>query len=733
MIKMRIARVAVAPTYAIACAVFVAMAVTFLGGCGSIPAGRSAVDTVEIRGSQGVSASDVESKIATVPSPKLFGLFRGVAYDYEIYDRSVLQRDLARVERYYRGQGYFEARARAGRVIQISPNHVRVEIVVDEGVPSLNRAVRIAGIDAIDPAVAAAVKSAAQDALPAGQRFDESKYKAAQTAILRALTDRAYAYATLKPDCAIDLASHSADYTFSVTPGPPATLGPITIVGLDPDGAGAREQEIPEEPLRRAMALHEGDPYSTAALDEATQALLDLDVLSAVQIVPSLPSPPPPSHVVPLTVKVEPSRTHELRLGVGAEFDVIKTNFHLLGGWEDHNFLGDLRDLSINVQPGAVFYPLRIGNFVAPDHVLAEVRSRIQLKQPGFLEARTNLFLRPELNVYPLLVSANPDPSQPVIGYHEGKVGAGVDRTFGKLFGSFAYNVQVEDPFSYIGQRDSALTTLVVAFPQLITSLDLRDDRVHPHAGAYFSNDLQVAGGPFGGMARDVRVEPEVRTYIPLASKVTFATRASIGLLFPSSYGDIVENHLAEATTVANKPDRIRDIETTFFRGFFSGGPNSNRGFPIRGLAPYGVVPFLNPALAAQQARANCDPNQPGYDPTRCLSPIGGFTLWELSNEARFVISGPFAGAVFCDMGDVSQRTVNFRFDHLHLSCGLGARYDTPVGPIRLDIGYRIQPLQVIGYPTETAAQDHDSTEAAPPKLFGTLPIAVAFGIGEAY
>jgi outer membrane protein insertion porin family/translocation and assembly module TamA len=67
------------------------------------------------------------------------------------------------------------------------------------------------------------------------------------------------------------------------------------------------------------------------------------------------------------------------------------------------------------------------------------------------------------------------------------------------------------------------------------------------------------------------------------------------------------------------------------------------------------------------------------------------------------------------------------------MSCGFGARYDTPVGPIRLDLGYRIEPLQVIGYKDDYAAQKADPTEGVPTRLFGNVPLAIAFGIGEAY
>jgi outer membrane protein insertion porin family/translocation and assembly module TamA len=66
------------------------------------------------------------------------------------------------------------------------------------------------------------------------------------------------------------------------------------------------------------------------------------------------------------------------------------------------------------------------------------------------------------------------------------------------------------------------------------------------------------------------------------------------------------------------------------------------------------------------------------------------------------------------------------------MSCGVGAAYDTPVGPIRLNIGYRIPPLQVLGYKTETAASDADHVNGIQPTILG-VPIAIAIGIGQAY
>lgn len=703
-----------------------------------IPPGRSAIDSVSIRNTHALSASDIESKLATAPSPRFLGVFH-LFYDYEIFDPSTLQRDLARVERYYWGHGFLEAHARTGRVVPNGANHVRVEIVVEEGTPTLNRNVVVDGIDALPAAVKGAALTAADDALRRGTRFDEDAYQAAETAVTRALTDRGYAYAKVHSAAQIDVLSHSADYTFTVTPGPSCVYGAITFAGLDPDGPGPKKAEIDEPPLRRTLHLRAGETFSSSALDSATQALLDLEVLSAVQIVPTLSDPPSP--VVPLTVKVEPSKLRVLRLGGGFELDTIKTEAHLVVGWEDHDFLGDLRDFSVDFTPGVVLYPTRVDNFTTPTNLLPQERLRLQLRLPGFLEPRSTVFVRPEFNVYPLLVEPNPAPNQPVVGYKEPRGAVGIDRRFGKSFlVSLSQNIQGEFPFGYISSMPISpdLPQILLLYPQLTTTLDLRDNTVEPHKGIYLSNDFQVAG--MGGSAEDLRVQPEVRGYVPLSSSVTFASRASVGFLFPFNYGDYVRNHLSEPTapsTAQGASDRAysqvdRDIEIIYFRGFYSGGPSTNRGFPLRGIAPHGLVPFLSPNTGASQVALQCAPGQANYNTPQCSVPIGGFSLWEGSMEARFVLSQAIGVAIFCDAGDVSAQTTDIRLTHLHLSCGVGGRYNTPVGPIRLDVGYRVPFLQVLGYATEAEVAAHDPTEGTQPMIFG-IPLAIAFGIGEAF
>ncbi|MEO8878330.1 MAG: BamA/TamA family outer membrane protein, partial [Polyangiaceae bacterium] len=694
----------------------IALLLCVLTGCTSVPKGKSAIDAVTIRNADKVDEDDTLDKIATAATPKFLYLFRGVLYDYQIYDRFVLQRDLARIERYYQAQGYYDAKARAGRVIQKNNNHVRVEIVVEEGPPVLVKDLQIEWPK--DTTVSDAIKLKAYLAtkahLPLDKPFVEDGFSSAQDDVQKAVTDAGFAYAKVTRNANVDIATHTASVTYTVVPDLPAKFGKITIEGLDPDDGGPLVPEIPEDKIRSTLNIFEGQPYSTAEIDSASAALTDLEVFSSVHIVPQLSDPPPADHIVPLKITLVPAKLRSLRLGGGIEFDALKFDVHGVIGWEDHNFLGNLRDLQVTFKPGVVLYPTRFNYLKAPTQPLPEEKLSVNFKQPSFLEARTEGFIRPEFNIYPILVpnyqAASTDangkaiPPDPVIGYLEPKATVGVDRLFlRKLYITLSYTAQVESPFAYVGPLGAGLSTILLSYPELKASLDFTDNKLHPHAGFYLGNNLQIAGGIFGGSATDLKVQPEARVYIPVGKRITWATRASIGFILPVDWGDYIRHGLTSGTTAAQAGE-IKDLEIDLFRGFYSGGPSSNRGYPTRSIGPYTFVPFLNPASANAQFKNGeacigsvvaAQNGQKVAGP--CDTAVGGMSIWEASSELRIIIKGPLSVATFVDGSDVSSQLVNIRPNHPHISVGAGGRYDTPVGPLRVDIGYRVPGLQ---YPT---------------------------------
>ncbi len=462
-------------------------------------------------------------------------------------------------------------------------------------------------------------------------------------------------------------------------------IGAIRIEGLG---------KLPERAVRRALGLDRGEAFSRKKLDEAQNRLLAMGVVSSVTIEPVTSGAP--HGVAPLLARLEPAKLHDFRVGGGFELDVLETDVHLRAGWRDSNFLGDLRRFSADFEPGVVLYPMRLSYLAAPTNLLPEEKLRLELRQPGFVERRTDGFIRPELNTYPVIIRETYLPNEPVLGYVEIKSTQGVERGFldDRIRATLSHTLQIEWPFAYKGNLDPSLRTLEISYVELMTSFDLRDDRIHPRRGVYLSNDLQVAG--LGGQPQDVRVEPEVRGYVPLGRRVTLAARASVGFDFPFDYGVGTDT---------------RDVQIVFFRGFFSGGPSQNRGYPPRGIGPQGDValyqPLVNPCLANQ---------------TNCFVPLGGLSLWEASLEARVKVAGPFEAVGFCDAADVSADVFTLHLDRPHLSCGLGARYDTPVGPIRADVGYRIPGAQVFS-----------GTQEYVPDLIQGVPIAISVALGETF
>lgn len=673
------------------------------------------MDGVGIQGNAALSGSDVEGKMATAPSPKFLGLFRGVLYDYELFDRSVLQRDLERVERYYRARGYYEAKVRAGRILYKSERHVEVTVEVEEGAPVLVQDAQIDGISVLSPKEAQEVRTAMADSVKNGKPFEEDPFLKAANSMKRALTDRGYAWAKVERRADVDLPGRYAHLFFTVEAGPKATFGPVRIEGLG---------ELPEPPVRRALDFSPKDVYSTTSLDNAQQAVLNLGTFSSVEITPELAEPPPEGAVVPLVVRVQPQKLKSVLLGGGIELDSIRAEAHLHVGWEHKNLFGGFRHFTVDLKPGFDLYPTRLPTFNPPTAFLPEERLRADLHQPGFIEARTNGVISQELNTYPVLLSSAVDPKAPVLGYLEYKGSLGLDRYLWKLFGAPTYNFQYNRPFTYKGTLDSDLRPIALSYVDLLGHFDLRDDKTKPHKGIFVQNDVQFAG--LGGDARDFRIQPEVRGYIPIGKKVTVASRATVGFLFPLNYGDAARGARDKAPGV-DRAAWVRDIELIYLRGFFSGGASSNRGYPLRGVGPHGSVPFFNPGIAAATLASSCEisPKNTHYDPLRCAVPLGGLSLWEASLEVRFPIHGPVSGTTFCDVSDVSSNRLTLRLNYPHLSCGLGLRYDTPIGPVRLDAGYRIPGAQV---PSGTDSR----IDGDPGTLYG-VPIAFAFGIGEAF
>ncbi|MBN2195785.1 MAG: BamA/TamA family outer membrane protein [Polyangiaceae bacterium] len=711
----------------------VALTALAMGCRHGVPEGAYVIRSVQVEGVRPVEPEPLLKSLATAPSPRFLGIWDGLGFDYEIYDENLLARDLERVERYLRARGYYEAKVRAARVIELEDGRrVRVEIAVTRGQPVRVRRVFVEGIEKLplsdgNESIAGEVLrnvqftdcplARDQQSCVGGDVFDEADFEATKSAIGDALANRGFAFVKVEATAEVDVAGHVADVRYLIEPGPRATFGAITIEGLE---------EIPERKVRAQLAIHPGDPYDKSQLDKAEDQVTALGRFSMVEVREDLSHPERAE--VPLTIKLRESALRGVRAGVGARFDVVKTSTHVLGGWDSQNFLGGMRSLRLEDRFGLIYYPLRVGLFEGPIQVLPENSLVATLRQPSFIEGRTEGILRADVNVYPVLYrlpeGVDPDEER-IIGFLELRGAAGVERPFfaRRLTVGVTYNLSENIPLAYrrVGPDPAGLERVLVGFPQLVTDLDFRDDRLAPTRGFRFLNTLQVAGAFGEGDVADVRIQPDARVFLPVAHQITLAVRGSIGLLFPRDYGDTLDP-AASASLDPASAAAVRDQAKLLFRVFYSGGPNSNRGYPFRGVGPHGPLGFLKPTTVP------CEFDPPPYQPNPdvCNRPLGGLTLWEGSLELRFPIWGKLGAVVFVDASDLTRRQATFRPTSPHLSPGAGVRYTTPVGPLRVDVGYRA--IRTFAADPETEL----SGEPDPGRVLG-LPMAIHLSLGEAF
>lgn len=203
------------------------------------------------------------------------------------------------------------------------------------------------------------------------------------------------------------------------------------------------------------------------------------------------------------------------------------------------------------------------------------------------------------------------------------------------------------------------LSTLSVSYLR-----DTRDKPLDAHRGVYQTLDLGVTSTALGASASFVKFLSQSAYYRPLTTRLTWANNLRFGLAKPFSSSRVP---LSEA--------------------FFSGGSDTLRGFPIDGAGPQ------RPVVACG--------NQ--SDPSTCSTitvPVGGDMLLVLNSELRFPIplKEGLGGAIFYDGGNVYSRiNLPLLAEKYTNSVGVGFRYQTPVGPVRFDIGHLLNPIAGIG------------------------------------
>jgi outer membrane protein insertion porin family/translocation and assembly module TamA len=661
-----------------------------------------------------------------------------VERERDIYDPNLVARDLERIERFYRARGYYDVKVVAARVESVGEREVEIEVRVTPGPRVVVRNVQEDAAALLGLPLDVASKYTKVEPIVAGAPFDEALLTKRKTNLENTLKRSGYAYAKVRVTATVDLNAHAADIVTSMQAGTRVRFGEIRIAGL---------KQIPEEKVRAALSLRQGQQYSDDDLDDARQALVAMQLFTRVEITPDLSNPTAPE--VPILVALQEDQLRKLTLGGGTVVDALKFQVHLSTGWEHKNFLGGARRLAIDAKIGVDFFPWRLENFNYFAHtpnLFLVMDSQVTLEQPSIFNGRTKGAVSARYTRRPILYSlpADTDTSkETVIGYHQPSAQASLERGFvgTRINLKPSYNIQANLPFTYQNipsagkpNPNDVLQTVWVSYPRLEATFstkpgDIFKDRAKREFTISFLNSLEIAGMSlggtriFGGSVSDVKIEPEIRGVAPIfagkrsseqkAGNLTVAARFKVGFILAPDYGSTLRSE----QTKEDDPNVIHDQQKLLMRAFYSGGPSSNRGYAFAAISPHGPIGVLS-------TNADCvkDPSQ-----ERCVRPLGGFTQWETSLELRYAGLYPVTVVLFADAADVTRDIGRIQFKYPHLSVGPGLRYETPVGPIRLDVGFRVPGWQAIGESTLPLSHGQER-----PLLFG-IPAAVNLAIGEAF
>ncbi|MFN7983960.1 MAG: BamA/TamA family outer membrane protein [Vicinamibacterales bacterium] len=170
------------------------------------------------------------------------------------------------------------------------------------------------------------------------------------------------------------------------------------------------------------------------------------------------------------------------------------------------------------------------------------------------------------------------------------------------------------------------------------------DNVLNAHHGTQISLHAEEAGRLLPGTYNYYALSADGRYYLPAGRTWVFASRLQVGVI--NAFG--------------NSPAQV-----PFSKKYFLGGASS-----IRGWGRYEVSPLSRSGL-----------------------PLGGNGLLQASLEARAALGGRLGGVLFVDGGNVWTSGREITVNDLRYAAGTGIRYDTPVGPIRVDVGYQLNPI----------------------------------------
>jgi outer membrane protein insertion porin family len=479
-----------------------------------------------------------------------------------------------------------------------------------------------------------------------GQPFSEFNVAVDRDTILAQYFESGFPRPTFEWSSKASAEPHRVDLHYVVREGPRQFVREVVITG----NRVTRWQLI-----NRNITLNPGDPLSPTEMTDIQRRLYGLGVFARVDT--AIQDPDGVGDTKYVLYNVEEARRYSMAVGFGAAFGRI-------GGC----------DACFDAPAGATGFAPRISYDIARNNLWGlthtiSLRTRVStLEQRALLNYSWPRFRGNEKLTVSFTGLYQQSRDIRTFNFRREEGSAQLNQRLSK-----AITLLYRYTYRRVSVSDLKITPFLVpllsqpvriGITQLNVIQDRRDDALDPHKGLYTTIDLGLAERIFGAQRNFLRFLGRNATYHQLSKRFVLARSTEFGDIYAFRFS----GNPLEAIPLAER--------------FFGGGGTSHRGFPEF---------------------------QAGPRDTATGFPLGGTALFFNQTELRFPLIGEnIGGVLFHDMGNVYSgvQNLSFRvkqrdledFDYMVHAVGFGVRYRTPVGPVRVDLGYSINPPYFFGF-----------------------------------
>ncbi|MSR22213.1 MAG: hypothetical protein EXR92_01515 [Gemmatimonadetes bacterium] len=568
-------------------------------------------------------------------------------------------------------------------VVRTPDNRAAITFQIDEGEAYRIASLEVLGLEELgDPSLEEDLPVSVEDPL------NQVLLEMARDTLGQRLRNLGYARVQVLRNVFIPTGSRRAEVEFDVYTGPRARFGRISIVG----GPSTGGEELEETVIRRMLPFAEGTVYNRELLFEGQRNLYDMQVLAHASILEDLEHEP--DSIVPLTVTVNEGVRHRVR--AGGAWNTAEC-FSAESQWTSFDFFGGARRLVVRARVANVLTHTFEESFCAgagtevygdPNWVVSA-----DFTQPFILSPRNSftaslfaerqslqdVFVREALGLNLNLIRSLGRASPLTLSYRPQLARLDAAEIF------FCTSVLVCNPLDIdLLQASNRLSPLGLSFFR-----DRTNRALAPTGGYTLLADTEIAATWTGSDFAYRRALGEVTTFWGFGGEFVLAGRLHGGWLGAGPFKGLTAVGGEGSREVAHPQKR-----------FYAGGSNSVRAYSQNQLGPkvasvrledllFPLVEGEDPAcLPDEVVDLTCDASTLGAG-AFVARPTGGSRHVEGTVELRFPVWGlNISGATFLDFGQVWDAAAGFTFDRLALGPGIGLRYATPVGPLRIDVAY---------------------------------------------